>query len=57
MKNARDPKDVIRLQTRWVEGDVDWTMRTDEAQALIAVLTHAVSCRLTEETWEEQRGH
>lgn len=56
LKHAQDPEDVIRLQTRWLgDGDIDWTMRPDEALSLIAVLTHVVSCRLTEAKWEEQR--
>lgn len=55
LKDARDPDDVIRLQTRWLNNDIDWTMRLDEAMALTNVLNHAVSCRLAEETWEKQR--
>ena len=55
LKHAKDPDDVIRLQSRWVEGDIDWTMRPDEAMALVSVLSHAVGVRLTETTWEGQR--
>ncbi len=56
LKHARDPDDVIRLQTRWLDNsDIDWTMRPDEAMSLVNVLTHAVACRLTEVKWEEQR--
>lgn len=56
LKPARDPDDVIRLQTHWLKGgDIDWTMRLDEAMSLADILTHAVSCRLTEVKWEEQR--
>ena len=56
LKDARDPGDVIRLQTHWLDdGDIDWTMRPDEALALVSVLNHAISCRITEVTWEEQR--
>jgi hypothetical protein len=47
---------VIRLQTHWLgDGDIDWTMRPDEALALLSVLNHAVSVRLTEVKWEEQK--
>ena len=55
LRDARDPEDVIRLQTHWLDSDVDWTMRPDEALALITVLTHAVSCRATEVRWEQRR--
>ena len=57
LKDARDPGDVIRLQTHWLElSDIDWTMRVDEAMALITVLTHAVSHRLSDEIWDEQKS-
>ena len=53
LKDARDPDDVIRLQTNWVdESNIDWTMRLDEAMALVDVLGHAVSVRLTDLEWE-----
>ncbi len=53
LKDARVPDDVIRLQTNWGdESDIDWTMRLDEAMALVDVLGHAVSVRLTDLEWE-----
>lgn len=56
LRNPRDPDDVIRLQSHWLDSDIDWTMRTDEAMALVDVLTHAVSFRLTDLAWKKQRG-
>jgi len=35
--------------------DIDWTMRPDEALALVSVLNHAISVRCTEKTWEQQQ--
>ncbi len=59
LKPTNDPDDVIRLQTKWVDGDIDWTMRIDEAMALVDVLGHAVSVRLTDVEWETKKriGH
>ncbi len=56
LKHARDPRDVIRLQTHWLSSDIDWTMRPDEALALINVLTHTVSHRLSDVVWDEQKA-
>lgn len=55
LKPARDPDDVIRLQTHWLDGDIDWTMRPDEALALINVLGHTVGVYLNDTAWEKQK--
>lgn len=56
LAHALDPEDVIRLQTHWLSSDVDWTMRTDEALALINVLSHVVSHYLNDTAWERQKA-